>query len=62
MSHIILTVIGCAIKVACGGMTMSREELDRIDEYTQKNTLNIEERGHLTLLLLKWMYEQRMLD
>ena len=41
---------------------MIKEELKRIGEYAKRNELTVEEMDQLKLLLLKWMYEQRMLD
>ncbi len=41
---------------------MIKEELQQIAEYVTRDALNIKEVGYLKLLLLKWMYEQRMLQ
>ncbi len=39
---------------------MTKEELNIIGECAKKDALSLEETEHLTLLLLKWMYEQGM--
>ena len=41
---------------------MIEEELKRIDESARRNALNIEEMDYLKLLLLRWMYEQGVLQ
>ena len=41
---------------------MTAEEIKRIDEYAEKHTFNADEIDDITLLVLKWMYEERMLD
>ena len=41
---------------------MIKEELNQIGKYAKREELNVEEVEQLKLLLLKWMYEQRMLD
>ncbi len=40
---------------------MTAEEIKRIDEYAEKHTFNAEEIDDITLLILKWMYEQGVL-
>ena len=51
-----------SIELECRGMTMIREELDRIGEYASRDIFTNEEIEDLKWLLLRWMYEQRMLD
>jgi len=41
---------------------MTAEEFRRIDEYAGRRTFNAEEIQDITLLVLKWMYEQGMLE
>ena len=41
---------------------MIKEELKQIGEYAKRDALNIEEIAYLKLLLIKWMYEQGMLQ
>ena len=41
---------------------MTKQELERIGEYTEKDTVNPDEQEDIVLLLLKWMYEQGMLQ
>ena len=41
---------------------MIRKELKQIGEYAKRTSLDIDEVEHLKLLLLKWMYEQEMLQ
>ena len=45
-----------------GGVSMVKAELRQIGEYAKRDALKAEERKLLSMLLLKWMYEQRMLD
>ena len=40
---------------------MVSAELKQIGKYAKREALNIEEANFLTLLLIKWMYEQGML-
>lgn len=41
---------------------MSKAELREIGEYAKRDSLNFEEVKHLKFLLIKWMYEQGMLE
>lgn len=43
---------------------MTRDELQKVKEYTERDIPNLsdEEKWHFSLLLLKWMYEQGLLD
>ena len=41
---------------------MTKEELKKIRRYTRRNELDYDEAEHLQMLLLKWMYEQGMLQ
>ena len=41
---------------------MVSEELKQIGEYAKRDVLNIEEVICLQFLLIKWMYEQGMLE
>lgn len=41
---------------------MLKEELNQISKYAKREALNAEEMMQCKLLLLKWMYEQGMLD
>jgi hypothetical protein len=41
---------------------MIEEELKKIGECAKRDALNVEEMNYLKLLLIKWMYEQEMLQ
>jgi hypothetical protein len=41
---------------------MIEEELNKIGECAKRDALNAEEMNYLKLLLIKWMYEQGMLQ
>ena len=41
---------------------MTKEELKQIGEYTKREKLYFDEAEYLRILLLKWMYEQGMLE
>jgi len=41
---------------------VTKEELKQIGEYAKKDIFDAEETEDLVLLLLKWMYEQGMLQ
>jgi len=41
---------------------MTKEELKQIGGYTKRDELDSGEAEHLQILLLKWMYEQGMLQ
>ena len=45
-----------------GGVLMEKVELKQLGEYVGRDELDIEEAENLKLLLLKWMYEQGMLQ
>lgn len=44
------------------GILVTKEELKQIGEYAKKDIFDAEETEDLVLLLLKWMYEQGMLQ
>ena len=41
---------------------MVKEELNHIGEYAKKHSLSVDEVNHFKFLLIKWMYEQGMLE
>ena len=41
---------------------MVKEELKKIGEFAKRDAIDIEEINYLKLLLIKWMYEQGILQ